>query len=107
MIYNRALNDNEIISLYSNIVSVAEINDDLKISLYPNPNNGDFIIEYSTPIAECLIKVVDVLGREIYSSAIYSNKKNIVHFSNSAGIYFINITDQNNQILSSKKLIIE
>ena len=53
--------------LQTNIKKDKNILDDIKI--FPNPSNGNFFIEYLSKDNEAVnIKIIDILGREVYST---------------------------------------
>jgi alpha-tubulin suppressor-like RCC1 family protein len=81
-----------------------------QISIIPNPNNGQFIIEtHGLTGMNTLINLYDALGRQVYqASENFSNgitAKNIAVNNLPAGIYFITISDLN--YTNRQKLIIE
>jgi hypothetical protein len=73
------------------------------IRIYPNPNNGNFCIEYNSEINK--ISVYNILGK-----CMYTNEKNIesrIDLSGfEEGIYLVQITTKDNEILT-RKLIVE
>lgn len=80
---------------------------DLKV--YPNPNKGNFTIEYGNPVSNDInVAVFDIRGRKIFENT-YSNQatfnENIQLNNAQAGIYLVNITDGNRKIV--KKIAIE
>ena len=73
------------------------------ISVYPNPNNGDFVIETST-VQNKLVQLYDVTGNVVFEKAI-EGLKNTINTSNLAnGIYTLKISGVNG--ISTKKLVI-
>jgi len=60
------------------------------ISLYPNPNNGTFMLNCQLTIDNCLFKIMDVCGRTMYETSI--RNMSIVNYQLSiplaSGIYF-------------------
>ena len=84
-----------------NITNVLEITDN-NIKLYPNPSNGNFIIEGENINN---ITVVDINGRVIKSININSTKINIELLDKQKGIYFAKILSDNKVIV--KKLIVK
>jgi hypothetical protein len=59
------------------------------ITIYPNPNNGQFTISLAQD-AEILI--IDILGREVYNENLNSGKHNINLENQVPGLYFIKTT---------------
>lgn len=109
MFYNRALTPTEITTLYASNVSVAENKDEFQLSLYPNPNNGNFMIEFKTAnFSDLNVEITDVMGREIYQSKVMVNRQNNIAFEGGIkGIYFVKISDKNGKILGCRKIIAE
>ncbi|MBA2406665.1 MAG: T9SS type A sorting domain-containing protein, partial [Chitinophagales bacterium] len=83
---------------------------DTQISIYPNPSNGNFVIELLNSNSRfLLIEIVNVLGEKIYSVAenlSSSNLKMKLDLENvTQGIYFIEIKTETYYV--KKKLLIE
>ncbi|WP_264566846.1 reprolysin-like metallopeptidase [Flavobacterium sp. N3904] len=80
-----------------------------KYNLYPNPNKGNFNIQFtSTSTNDIKLSVYDLLGRQIF----YKNYKNESNFNKNidlnkiqTGIYILELTDGDKKTV--KKLIIE
>lgn len=80
----------------------------LIVVLYPNPMenkatiniNGDYLISNG------LLKITDLLGREIRNKKFKTNSVTLEKGNLSSGIYLIELFD-NNKFISSKKLIIK
>jgi len=74
--------------------------------LYPNPNDGNYVIEHPINTEGELI-IYDVTGKQLYSYIIEagSNKILIVSDNLNNGVYFYEIR-VNNQKVDSNKLII-
>jgi hypothetical protein len=84
----------------------------VETSLYPNPTEGNFNVEYTSEInSELIIEMYDVLGK-----LVFSELETIVEGENTfrynqgdlqKGSYFIRLTDQKNNINETKILIIQ
>jgi hypothetical protein len=76
-------------------------------SIYPNPTAGDFTINYDAfANREVFVNVYDILGNQIIKNEkIDSNSKNINSSDFDSGLYLIKITDSNNEVLYSDKII--
>lgn len=75
------------------------------MSVYPNPNSGEFIVTVSNVSERTSIEIVDGLGKIVYLENIVSDKQTIkTNFAN--GIYFVKLKDEKN-VLAVQKLIIK
>lgn len=73
-----------------------------RFQIFPNPSNGIFTIEQAKGTA---VKICDVLGKEIATASIISNKQQIDISSLPNGIYFVSIIDPQTLVKSVKKII--
>ena len=76
-------------------------------NIYPNPNNGNFTLNYSGNEQLKKMKVIDISGRTVQSISLENfNNSQDVNLSNlSKGMYFIII--QSDSTKATKRLIIE
>jgi hypothetical protein len=73
-------------------------------NLYPNPNDGNFIVSSEEEIEE--ITIINVLGKVIYNRKnIYKNKIDINLKSVDKGIYFVNLITENQKRKTIKIII--
>ncbi|WP_284652747.1 zinc-dependent metalloprotease [Flavobacterium terrisoli] len=76
-------------------------------SLYPNPNNGDFNVQFNSTSNENInLSVYDMRGREIYMNTYANNgffNQNIRLNSLQSGVYLVKVKDGKNEI--TKKFI--
>ncbi len=69
--------------------SVGIIEEDITISIFPNPSNGEFRVKYGAGIYN-EISVFNLTGKRIYSEAVSKKQTNTdVEISLNAGVYFI------------------
>jgi phosphodiesterase/alkaline phosphatase D-like protein len=76
------------------------------ISVSPNPFNSQTTISFSKKIKNGTIKIVDVVGKEVRNIEFSGNKLIIEKGELNAGIYFIQVSSENN-IIANKKIIIQ
>jgi hypothetical protein len=74
------------------------------LSVYPNPNNGKFNFEIKNKNDFFDLKIYDPLGTEVYSKKKTLNKSiDIKDLKN--GVYFLNITINNGEVLNQKFVV--
>ncbi|MEI6816412.1 MAG: YCF48-related protein [Bacteroidota bacterium] len=76
------------------------------ISVYPNPNNGNFNLDYDLPSSKSLFTVKDVVGRIVYQQEIMGqegNEKIIADLR--AGLYIWEFTN-NGMLVNKGKMMI-
>ena len=71
--------------------------------VYPNPNNGDFTISVTGLDKTPSVEIYNAIGKLVYSDVL-TTEKNTFNTNLAAGIYFINVIE-NNKVIASQKLI--
>ncbi|MGG7036432.1 MAG: T9SS type A sorting domain-containing protein, partial [Flavobacterium sp.] len=78
-------------------------------TLYPNPSNGNFIIQFEDPsVNELKINIVDIRGRKIYENKFTNQtvfRENIQLKEAEAGVYLVIVSDGNRKMV--KRIIVE
>ncbi len=79
------------------------------LAVYPNPNNGNFTIQYDNPVSEEItVDVFDIRGRKIFEHT-YSNQatfnENIQLSNVQSGVYLLRVTDGNRKTV--KRIAVE
>ncbi|MGL2965189.1 zinc-dependent metalloprotease [Flavobacterium sp. XGLA_31] len=79
------------------------------VSVYPNPNRGNFNIQFDNPAAsEIKVVVYDMRGRKIFENN-YANQatfnENIQLENAQAGVYLVNVIDGSKKV--TKKIVVE
>jgi len=74
------------------------------IGIYPNPNNGNFVIDFGNMTGKVSIKVISLLGEEVYSANVSATDKLPVDMSAyQNGVYVVQIN--NNSSIATKRII--
>ena len=96
--------------VYVNVISnttvgINQLIADNSISIYPNPFTSQTTISFSTEQTNTSIKITDVVGKEIktinFTGTQYILEKGIMK----PGIYFVQITDANKNVVNRKIII--
>lgn len=101
-IYDRALKQADISSLYSNnTLSGTDFNyNNLKVTLYPNPVQDILNVETDLEIAS--VEIYNLHGQKV----VQSNQKVVMVSDLASGIYLVKIEDVNKNV-STKKIVIK
>ena len=87
-------------------VGIEEQNDNFNIVIAPNPFTTQTSITFSSEQTNTIIKIIDVLGKEIKSET-FSGKQLIIEKGKmQSGVYFVQITDEKKNIVN-KKIVVE
>jgi hypothetical protein len=81
--------------------------DDSQIFVYPNPSDGNFVVNISGHETE--IRITDAIGRELFHEPFNPDKKmvSIDLTDQPAGIYFIELRKESNQIIGREKILVQ
>ncbi len=77
------------------------------ISIYPSPSNGTFTLSLSKINEKCIVEIYNVLGENIYRTALSSNNTKINLSGQPKGIYFYRVLEKEGNIVGSGKVLIE
>jgi Secretion system C-terminal sorting domain len=87
-----------------NTLSIFKQTKTKNFSIYPNPTNGDFTISNST-FAKGILILYDTLGKVVFTSVL-DNEMLIVSTNDlPSGLYFLKISNSENQIVHSEKIL--
>jgi hypothetical protein len=86
-------------SVYT-ILGIGSVSESLNTRIYPNPNNGSFVLETSNAVGYEAV-IYDVLGNVIAQKTI-SKDKMPIQLSSAEGIYILTIRDINGTISTSR-----
>jgi hypothetical protein len=73
---------------------IATLSNDAKTKLYPNPNNGLFVIELTTLSK---VTVTNALGQVVISETFEAGKHSLDINNETTGVYFVKVMENNNQ----------
>lgn len=91
--------DSAMATIANSQLSVNEI--ETLVNIYPNPNNGQFIIDLGAIQNVSMITVVDAAGRSVYENTTITANQIEMNLQNiEDGLYMITITTENNQIVN-------
>lgn len=91
---NGCSNNTTVTQDVSACTGIATLSNDASINVYPNPNNGLFVIELTSTSK---VTVMNALG-EIVIAETFEAGKNSVNINNeSAGVYFVKVMTNNKQ----------
>jgi hypothetical protein len=80
-------------------------NDSKLLKIYPNPNNGSFIINIPDQNSTTQVEIITISGKTIYNQQFETNKMEINMNRYTKGIYFVKVRSGNK--IYHSKLIIE
>jgi len=92
----------------ASVLSIAHA--DGQLTVYPNPNNGQFTISIknSQPGSTAQVEVYNVMGEKVYTQSNIENPTINVDLSNQAnGVYMYRVLTNNNAIIGEGKLVIQ
>jgi hypothetical protein len=101
--------EEEFLTTYQ-VLSAEEQSLDLQIKVYPNPAKDQITIDCGNKsvVIGLSYKMVNTLGQEVLNGFLNS-QQNIVQLNNikGQGVYFVKIYDNSNNLMDTKKIIIE
>ncbi|WP_053976715.1 T9SS type A sorting domain-containing protein [Mangrovimonas xylaniphaga] len=80
------------------------------INIYPNPAKGAFTIDCGTTanVNGWSVEVVNMLGQIVYSNTMDSQQLTVTSPQlNTQGMYFVKVSDQFNNVVSVKRLVVK
>ena len=121
-IWNRALTQDEVTSLYyaENTCQSLVINTGVlsfnpptyqnTVTIYPNPANDHITIDCGNlaNVSGWTIKIVNTLGQEVFSGAMNTQQYVVpLNSWSGQGVYFVKIYDASNNLVNTKKIILQ
>jgi hypothetical protein len=88
------------------VTGILKAGSDFVVSIYPNPSNGKFTVSLPNEIQNADLKIRDALGRIVAEQKLNQKSASVnQHFS--PGIYLLEISDAERQLLRREKLIVQ
>ncbi len=88
------------------MVKVTAITDFLSLTVYPNPTNGQFTIQWAVVSDQWSVEVYNVLGQNVYSQSAIHEQQSSFNLSNQPnGIYLIRILNKDGNLVGMKKVV--
>lgn len=102
--FNDPIFTNELATEYKRWLSVDEAEEDTRYRIYPNPNNGHFVLAASAP-EEATLTITNIEGKQIkqllHPASQQETEINIAYLP--SGIYFLHIS--NGKTVATKKVV--
>jgi hypothetical protein len=123
-IYNRALTDQEITNLYNSVssnecltmtintgvLSTTPVTYTSSVNIYPNPANDHITIDCGNlaNVSGWSIKITNMLGQEVFNQPM-NTQQYIVPLNSwtGQGMYFVKIINAQNEVVNTKKIILQ
>jgi hypothetical protein len=121
-IWNRALTQDEITNLYysenscqslvinTGVLGFNPVTYNNTVTIYPNPANDHITIDCGNlaNIAGWSIKITNMLGQEVFNQPMNTQQYVVpLNSWNGQGIYFVKIYDGSNNLMNTKKIILQ
>ncbi len=87
--------------------SILDINADYNVTIYPNPNDGNFYLRVDEYSGNYEVKVTSITGKLIYSNKFRGKDYQIIDLSNVNGGVYMVTTILNNAIVQHKRIVIK
>jgi hypothetical protein len=85
---------------------LSAVNNSSDIDIYPDPNNGQFTIQWLVGGEQWSVEIYNILGEKIYSSFNIQNPTFNVNLSNQPnGMYLIRILNKDGSLVEQKKIV--
>ncbi len=100
---NSAVKDEMVITISGQTTGVELITNEDNISIYPNPSDGQLVIEGTQNIIR--IEIIDLLGKQIFSANLKNQPAINLSLNATTGVYFVRLYDGHK--IFNKKIFIE
>ena len=124
MLYDRSLTQQEVTNLYNSantnecltmVINTGVLNTNpatytSTVTIYPNPANDQITIDCGNlaNVAGWSIKIVNAIGQEVFSGAMNTPQYVVpLNSWSGQGLYFVKIYDASNNLVNTKKIILQ
>jgi hypothetical protein len=91
-----------------NCTGIPVIKNNIHVSIFPNPNNGEFMIRSSAVSAQSSIEIYNVLGQPVFAEIRQPADDNLINInSQPSGIYFYRVIAEGGNLLGEGKFVIQ
>jgi hypothetical protein len=77
------------------------------LTLYPNPNNGEFTIKCSVVSGKSSVEIYNMLGEKVYSQFTTHSLPLTIDLSQPSGIYLYRVLSEDGSLIGEGKVVIE
>jgi hypothetical protein len=85
-------------------LGVVSINENTKVGIYPNPNNGTFTITHNLIGKNYVLEIIDLMGKVVHQEMLTTTKQEIKTKQLNTGFYFINFKSNLGELMYSTKM---
>ena len=89
--------------------SVSELENEVRLNVYPNPNNGDFSIMNEGMAGNFLIEMMDVTGKSVHSQRIQLNSAQRTDINTTdvtPGVYLLKLTNTDENYFRTIRMVV-
>ena len=83
--------------------AIRDLQNDFRVAVYPNPSNGNFVLETNAPVNQ-LMEIYNVVGEKIFEIAL-SDRRTSIQLNAASGIYFYRTANVNQQTARGKIVV--
>ncbi len=91
--------------IVASVNTISTINDN--VSLYPNPNNGEFTIQLSGVRYKSFVEIYNMLGEKTYTGKLNLANTQIDLSNITSGIYLYRVLTESSDLISDGKFVIQ
>lgn len=84
--------DGYVIKWKQPLLSIGEIKKKIEVSIYPNPNNGQFVVEFDHKLNDIKLQIHDASGRYVSSEIRFFESSAQIELNVPPGFYFLSIS---------------